>query len=463
MLVLALLSNTTRAGDQVMACQSAKLTASDPGISDRFGYSVAIFNDFAIVGANLDDNPSGISSGSAYVFRNDGTGNWHQTAKLIASDGVAYDRFGSSVALSGETAIVGALPLEPSGTGFGSAYIFRSVDRSTWIQLAKLVPLDAAFQDHFGLAVCIFGDTAIVGAPRDDDMGTDSGSAYVFRDDGSGNWRQVDKLLASDGAQDDQFGWAVSVFGRTAVVGARIDDDQGLDSGSAYIFHEDESRRWHQADKLIVSDGAPGDQFGWSIAILDDTMVVGAWNDDDQGTDSGSAYIFREDGSGRWCQLDKLIAADGRDEDAFGISVAFADDTAIVGALRNDAPGRDSGSAYVFRDDGRGHWRQTDMVTASDAGEGDTFGSSVAVSGNIAIVGAPFDPLGTYFGSAYAFKVAVVIGDFDCDDDVDIFDLVQVLVDWGPCPNTGASCPTDLDGNGIVNGHDLALLLAAWG
>ena len=223
--------------------QKAKLTAFDGASGDNFGGSVSISGDTAIVGAIFDDDKA-ILSGSAYMFERDqgGADNWGQVAKLTASDGALSDLFGVSVSISGDTAIVGAYA-DDLGTGIssGSAYVFERNEGGIgkWGEVKKLTASDGAAFDQFGFSVSISGDTAIVGA-YSDDLGTsvNSGSAYVFKrnEGGAGTWGEVKKLTASDGVVPDQFGLSVSISGDTAIVGAHRDDDDGRDSGSAYVY-----------------------------------------------------------------------------------------------------------------------------------------------------------------------------------------------------------------------------------
>ena len=190
---------------------------------------------------------------------------------------------------------------------------------------------DGAASDEFGVSVAISGDTLVVGAHGDNDNGTNSGSAYIFTRSGTLAWTQQAKLTASDGAADDEFGGSVAISGDTVVVGAVWNDDNGTDSGSAYIFTRS-GTAWTEQAKLTASDGAADDNFGNSVAISGDTVVVGAWHDDDNGTDSGSAYIYTRSGTA-WTEQAKLMASDGAADDEFGDSVAISGDTVVVGAF----------------------------------------------------------------------------------------------------------------------------------
>ncbi len=312
--------------------QLFKLLPNDGAFDDRFSISVAISGDTAVVGAHFDfDN--GNWSGSAYLFD---TTTGRQIAKLLPDDGAWGDNFGYSVAISGTTAIVGAPLDDDNGHGSGSAYLF---DTATSEQIAKLLPNDGAKENNFGISVAISGETAVVGAWLDDDNGDFSGSAYVF-DIATG--RQIAKLLPNDGAADDEFGLSVANSGTTAIVGARRDDDNGSQSGSAYLF---DSTTGVQIVKLLPDDGAAGDRFGHSVAISGTTAIVGSPFDDDNGGTSGSAYLF-DTTTGR--QIVKLLPNDGAQGDEFGFSVAISGDTATVAAYLDDDNGTWSGSAYLF-------------------------------------------------------------------------------------------------------------------
>ena len=374
--------------------QQAKLTASDVATDERFGWSVSLDGNTAVIGAYLDDD-GGTDSGSAYVFTRSGEV-WSQQAKLTASDSAAFDEFGRSVAVSGETAVIGARLDDDGGSASGSAYVFIRAG-GVWSQQAKLTANDATADDTFGFAVAISGETAVIGARLDDDGGSASGSAYVFTRSGE-VWSQQAKLTASDSATDDFFGSSVAVQGDTAVIGADGNDDEGSDSGSAYVFTRS-GAVWSEQAKLTASDSATGDFFGWSVAISGDTALIGAhWDDEGSIIDSGSAYVFTHSG-GVWSEQDKLTASDSAAGDNFGTSVAVHGDTAVIGMDGDD----DGGSAYVFTRTGEG-WSQQAKLTASDPAVGDSFGISVAVHGDTAVIGAwGDDDGGSGSGSAYVF------------------------------------------------------------
>ena len=452
--VLCIVPGYADLGDQLF-----KLLADDGAAGDHFGVSVAISPDgigtTAIVGARWDDD-NGSGSGSAYLF--DAT-TGQQTFKLLPDDGTAGDHFGVSVAISGTIAIVGAVwdddaCADAPWCDAGSAYLF---DTTTGRQLFKLLASDGAATDSFGWTVAISGDTAIVGASGDNDNGTASGSAYLFD---TTTRRQIAKLLPDDGAAQDHFGFSVAISGDTAIVGAHRDDDNGSYSGSAYLFDTTTGR---QLIKLLPNDGAAGDHFGFSVAISGTTAIVGAYLDDDNGDRSGSAYLF-DTTTGR--QLFKLLPNDGEVLDHFGVSVAISPDgigTAIVGSERDDDNGSASGSAYLFETT---TGRQLIKLLPNDGVAGDEFGISVAISGATAIVGAEKDDEnGGSSGSAYLFDAAApgtCPWDINSDGVVNHHDLVEVVRNLGLCDDPD-KCPWDVNGDGIVNGRDVAAVAMHFG
>ena len=377
--------------DPLVWIEQDKLVAADGAPFDWFGYSLSLSGDTALVGAWGDDD-FGANSGSAYVFvRSAGT--WTQEQKLLAADGAAGDLFGASVSLWGDTALVGAW----SDDGMGSAYVFvRSA--GSWIQEQKLLAADRATADSFGFSVSLSGDSALVGARHDDDLGSNSGSAYVFVRS-AGNWTQEQKLLAADGAADDSFGYSVSLSGDSALVGADLDDDLGLASGSAYVFVRS-AGSWTQEQKLLAADGTANDGFGYSVSLSGDSALVGAVSDDELAAGSGSAYVFVRS-AGSWLQEQKLLAADGWSWDAFGCSVSLSGDRALVGARGNDF----MGSAYVFARS-VGVWTQEQKILTSDLTGDDRLGASVSLSGDRALLSAyNDDDNGTDSGSVYLFAL----------------------------------------------------------
>jgi len=404
--------------------QVAKLTAWDAAPGDDFGLSVSISGDTVVAGAYQDDD-AGERSGSAYVFQRDEVdpNNWDQVAKLTALDAAAYDKFGYSVSISGDTVVVGAHNDTHAVNGAGSAYVFgrNQGGADNWGQVAKLTASDAAYSDDFGCAVSISGDTVVAGAYGDGYGESMSGSAYVFQRDGGdpNNWDQVAKLTASDAAARHFFGQAVSISGDTALIGAYGNEDAGDNSGSAYTFDRDEggTDNWGEVAKLNALEGAASDYFGYAVSISGDTALIGAYGDDDAGTSSGSAYIFQRDqyGAGNWGQVVKLTASDAAIFDSFGFSVSINGDTAVVGAYGANGAVANSGAAYIFQPDGvdPNIWGQVAKLIASDALTGDDVGRPVSISGDIAVIGARLhDGAGSNAGAAYVFYRDYPVADY---------------------------------------------------
>jgi hypothetical protein len=375
-----------------------KLLPSDAAAGDAFSCSVSFSWDIALIGAPFDDD-NGNYSGSAYIFTRTTSTNWTQQAKLIASDGTAEDFFGHSVSLSWDTALIGAAGVDKNGFDSGSVYVFTR-HGTTWTQQAKLIASDSTAGDHFGWSVSLSDDTALIGAVNDDSNGNYSGSAYIFTRTGT-TWTQQAKLIASDGTAGDHFGYVVALAGDTALIGAPFDDDNGGASGSVYVFTRT-STIWTQQAKLIASDSGAGDHFGWSVSLSDDTALIGAVGDDDNGVDSGSAYVFTRNGT-TWIQQVKLHASDGAELDQFGCSVALAGDTTLIGAPFDDDNGNFSGSVYMFVQTGTS-WIQQAKLLALDGAAEDRFGWRVSLWRDTALIGAVNDDdNGNDSGSAYIF------------------------------------------------------------
>ncbi len=371
----------SRALRQLTPVQQAKLAASDAAASDAFGFSVSISGDRALVGAYLDDHSSLTDAGSAYVFVRTGT-TWTQEAKLIADVPAAASAFGFSVSLSGDRALVGAFGSSLPGAG-GAAYVFARTG-STWTQEARLVALDAAAGDQFGHAVALRGDRALVGAYLDDDNGlADSGSAYVFVY-GNGMWRQEAKFTAGpDADASAHFGRSVALSADRAVVGAPLDAHGGLSAaGAAFVF----SRAlglWTQEATLTAASAAANQQVGYAVAVTDagDRIAVGAPG----GT--GSAVVFARTGTA-WNQ-EALVTG--------GSIVAIGDSRLLAGNL---------GSNLVPLYERTGTtWASGGVLLGTDTLPPDTFGRSVSLSGDDALVGAPMHDGGGLAdsGAAYVF------------------------------------------------------------
>ena len=394
--------------------EDVRVTAgADQGATDFFGRSIAVDGNTMIVGVPQDDEAGG-NAGAVYVFVESG-GNWTLEAKLIPSGfgGLFDDLFGGSVAIDGDTAIIGAPIANGGEPRSGAAYVFTR-SGGVWTQQQRVSP--GVLQENFGEAVAISGTSFIVGAPT---QGLGSGSAYVFTDNG-GTWTQQSQLAPADGAVNDRFGSAVDIDGDTAVAGARFADGAVPDEGAAYVFTRS-GAAWSQQAKLEASDGAGGDLFGQSIAVdgtvvvigaprADSTTIMAAGPMDDTGADSGVSYVFSGAGA-NWTETAILVASDEAGTDQFGTDVDVEGGRVIVGSAGDSSLfGSAEGSVFAFANNGAG-WVEETKFTASDGLGSDQLGSSVALSGTIIATGAPnvdIDIDNQDSGAAYVFNTTGV-------------------------------------------------------
>jgi hypothetical protein len=471
--------------------QQAYLKPSNTDMGDEFGSLVAVSGDTVVVGApyesssatgvngNQNDN-SAAYSGAAYVFVRSGS-SWSQQAYLKASNTDASDYFGETVAVSGDTIVVGASfeasnaigvngnQNDDSAARAGAAYVFvRS--GTTWSQQAYLKASNTESGDSFGNSVAISGDTIVIGAELEDSSATGvngdqtnnlasfAGAAYVFVRSG-GTWNQQAYLKASNTDTDpnarDAFGCSVAVSGDTIVIGAHREDSDAIgvngdqtnndlpESGAAYVFVRS-AGTWNQQAYLKASNTDGGDFYGNAVAVSGDTVVVGAWYEDSNATGvngdqtnnlaamSGAAYVYVRSG-GSWSQQAYLKASNTDAADNFAYSVSISGDRIVVGAFdedsnatgvygnQNDNSADHSGAAYLFTRSG-GSWSQLFYIKPSNTNAADLFGHSVAISGETFISGARHeasnatgvngnqnDNSATNAGAAYVFTVSDVI------------------------------------------------------
>jgi Ni,Fe-hydrogenase maturation factor len=366
-----------------------KLLASDGTAGDGFGYAVAATDGMVAVGAY----GAGDFTGAVYVFEKNSTGQYEQVSKLVASDGTGGDLFGSALVATDGMVVVGAYQ---KGSWTGSVYVFEKNSTGQYDQVSKLVASDGARGDRFGWAVAATDGMVVVGAYLDG-----VGSGYVFEKNSTGQYEQVSKLMASDGAGGDRFGFALAATDGMVVVGAY---QKGSSTGSVYVFEKNSTGQYEQVSKLVASDGTVNDSFGWAVAATDDMVAVGAKGDDDKGVASGSVYVFEKNSNGQYGQVGKLVASDGASSDNFGYAVAATDGMVVVGARYDDDKGSSSGSVYVFEKNITGQYEQASKLVASDGAASDWFGYAVAATDGMVVVGAYFDDdKGKDSGSVYAF------------------------------------------------------------
>jgi hypothetical protein len=373
--------------------RQARLTAPGAAASDHLGASVAISGDMLVAGAPDDDIETNVDQGSAHVFVRSGA-TWSHLQRLLVNENAADYHFGAAVAIDAGTIVIGA----PGADGYkGAVYVF-ALGGGMWSERQKLAATDGAYSDHFGAAVAIDADTIVAGAPNQDiGPNADQGAAYVFAR-GGGSWSQQQKLTAPDGAASANFGVSVAIDGATVVVGAPYYRESASDNqGAAHVFARNGADWLHQA-RLTATDGAGNDAFGCSVAIDAGTVVIGA-----EGADRfrGAAYVFARGGA-NWSRRQRLAAEGGASGEFFGKSVAISGDTMTVGTPRLFGANNHLGAAYAFVISGDLAERQGFTIGANRAA---LLENSVAISGDIAVVGASLGSLGVSAsqGSAYVF------------------------------------------------------------
>ena len=265
---------------------------------------------------------------------------------MIPIDPDGASAFGTSVDISGDTAVIGATGGVVGKDVVGAAYIFTQNEPPFWNQHTKLVAGDRRGGDQLGFAVAISGNEVIAGAPKHSAGGLASGAAYIFEQKEDGAWVESIKLSDGETASEDQFGISVSISGNLAIAGAQQDDYIAPNAGAAYIF-ERSGTLWLQRAKLSADDAKAGDLFGNAVAISDETVVIGAPGVDDAGPEAGAVYIFQRSDT-EWIQQAKLIANDISMFDRFGTAIALHQNTAIIGAHGKDEASVDAGAAYIF-------------------------------------------------------------------------------------------------------------------
>jgi hypothetical protein len=424
--------------------ETQKIITADGALDDRFGCAVEIDGDSAIIGAYFDDVNTKTNAGSAYVFVRSGS-TWTQQAKLTASDGDTDDEFGFSVAIDGDTAIVGSPMDDDLGASSGSAYIFIRTG-SAWSLQQKILHADGATGDEFGRSVSIDEDYVIVGAPR---KNSEQGFSYIFKR--SANvWTQMTKVGATG---SNKLGWSVSISMPCVAMGAFGTNNN---IGAAYIY-ELVGSSWMGRGTYTASDGATMDLFGTSVAIYGDHLVCGAPGHDHVASGAGATFVFEKAATG-WATMtetQEITASDAAGSDGFGKSVSVDGNNIIVSSPDDDDKGLSSGSAYIFSR-GTSTWTEVAKLLASDGLAQDYLGWGVSVDGNSAIAGAYAEDNtnGNEAGSAYLFDWSnqaptppVITGPTNgnagtsypytftsTDGDGD---QVSYYVEWGDTTNTG--------------------------
>jgi len=419
------------------------------GITEDYAIAGAPNQDKDTAGLNFLTN-----AGAAYIYEKDGSGNWFQQQKLVPSARDTNDFFGHSVAISGEYAVVGAYAADEDALGLnpkidaGAVYVFKRNSAGSWQEVSKLTALDRAAGDYFGFSVAISGNTIIVGAHQEDEdtsntaTFSNAGSVYVFALDSAENWNQVQKIVSNDRDAEDFFGYAIAFDGNTILAGAHQDehDVNGsspmFSAGSAYIFSKNSSGLWIQNQKITSSIRNTFYFFGRSVAIQNDRIVIGAPYDSwdtvisIQVFRAGAFFTFEKGVNGVWVETQKIVSYQRVSNDYFGYAVAIYGDYLLVTASREDNDAFDvtsepqSGSAYLYKRAANSRWNLTQKLKGSNFGPLDEMGSSAAMFKNTIVVGAPYNDFNknvsitTDEGTAYIFQpcdTAVALNIAACD------------------------------------------------
>ncbi|MFM7052132.1 MAG: FG-GAP-like repeat-containing protein [Planctomycetota bacterium] len=413
------LASTAHAQEVLTRSERSIVYPVSTASAQYFGRSVATDGNRAVVGAP-GETSTNTSPGTITIFERTSGDTWVRTATFNGSEAAAGDWFGDSVAIDGDYAVVGApYATGPLSTSQGAAYVFRK-NGATWVQAARLTASDGANNDLFGASIAIKGDTVVVGAPEADVLGgANRGAAYVFRTNGT-TWTQEAKLIASNGAAGDLFGWSVSTgqstaLGRQAIVGA---PGRSGGNGSSYLFRRSSST-WSQVANFVSGQvGAVrfGESVGLGAAGGFDVAFVGAPDALNGSTASGAVFVLQRSATTEsWSVAAQLSQVDGAAGDRFGASLSAHDDRLVAGAPFDGfgtMPYR-KGSATVFRHAGTLGWQRGAKLTykngydgASQAGSTTAFGASVSIAGERIMIGAPALPTGASLrGAAYNFKL----------------------------------------------------------
>ncbi len=323
--------------------QQAKLVAEPFFKNDTLGGNVALKGNVAMLGA-IGRNTKAKASG-AVIFFERRSNSWIQRQVVTAPDAKSGDAFGQAIALNDSYLVVGSPRNDVLEEDSGAVYIYKRVNEA-WRYQTKLSAIDGKKGDLFGISVAISGNTILVGADLHDEKAENAGAVYVYVLDGN-KWKQEAKLLASDGGKTDIFGVRVAISGNTALISARRDDIEGIgvDAGSAYIF-ERHGHHWTEIAKFTSPDGKADDRFGRGVALNEDTAIISAMHHDANGTDTGAVYIYNKGRKG-WRYTEKILAELSFPYDRIGWNVALSNNNAVITAPNHDSSGKNTGAVLI--------------------------------------------------------------------------------------------------------------------
>jgi len=381
----------TTASSFIPQGEVAKLIASDGSSGHNFGDNVSISGDYAVVGAVGVDSPSN-NIGAAYIFKRNQNGDWLEHQKITGSQETSDAFFGLSASIFGDLLAI--------ASSIERVYIYRKDSSDNWNEVDIIDRSSSGI--GFGRSVAINENYLFVGAPFDDSNGISNGAAFMFENDGSDNYNQINKFTPSGASSGtgNELGRSVAIHGSYAVCGVPKSDEVDTNSGSAYVF-ELSSGVWSESQQLLPDLGPAGGQFGISVDLSDNYLVVGAYFDGSLGVESnGAVYVYELNSSGSWQSVQRLFPDVAQKDSKLGQSVSISNDILVAGAPQLDGPSGNAGigAVYLYRPDSSGNWNQINKFFPSDTSTFQAFGISVSISGTFFIGGAPSDE------AAYLFE-----------------------------------------------------------
>ncbi|MCP4758104.1 MAG: hypothetical protein GY876_01405 [Planctomycetes bacterium] len=419
------------------------------GIESMFGNSVALDGNLLAVGAPLETGVAW-ATGAVYVFRLE-DGRWVNEAKLIVDDANWGDMLGVDVDLQGDTIIAGAWFNDAYGSNSGAAYVFTRNTSGIWSEPEKLVPPDPGAEDVFGRTVALGDGFCAVGAPLDDDQGSSSGSIHVFDRGVDDSWVHAAKLVPPVPAEGHQLGLGLAADGLRIVGGSPWAYEGRGDIRLWQRFGSNWSSQWHMTMEFA---GSPDDFFGFAVSLEGGRMAAGCYRDDTYGEDAGSVWVMDQVFDG-WA-FNRFGPADPQPNAQFGVSVTVSGDHLMVGSRYAPVNGVDSGRVDVFEVPS---WNLANTLISPQPEPESEFGWACDMQGDIAIVGALYQPdHGAVFAWSGMSSPCGCQGDLDGDGEVGVNDILAVLEGWGGDGDGG-----DVNGDGSTGIDDLLLLIALWG
>ncbi|WP_194534661.1 T9SS type A sorting domain-containing protein [Zobellia nedashkovskayae] len=419
-------TNPYEAETSVSAC--VEIASSDGAASDYFGKVLAMSDDGNVlaVSAYYDDD-LGENSGSVYIFNKTAEGAWEETQKLNALDGGEDESFGFSLTFAGESL---AISTYQQDNRTGAVYIYTKSTEGIWQESQKLSASDSALYKQFGYAIAGVENQIIIGAPNDNENGTNAGAAYIFIKGSDGIWAEAEKITASDAEASDSFGISVSIATNIAVVGSFYDDDALDNSGAAYVFDKTINGNWTEVAKLKASDPKIYGGYAVSVANSETDIIVGAASINSNSTDVGAAYVYKKSTEGSWISAEKLTPEDGMAKDKFGLHVAINENRIACGISGDDDNGPSTGSVQLYYKSRNGDWTAYEKLLACNTNEAyAAFGNGLSLANNSIAVGTS---LFTATGSANVFE----LGDIPTETEPLVVQLVQTTSSG--CSEVGA-------------------------